>query len=124
LGITLIVTSVIFVVVGATVFLRTDRQVQQLDTMLSSSPQALLAAEQPRMEQVVRSFAYYRVVYSAAAVLAAILPWFVARPALQGRAVGLLVLAAFGLVIDHYAEHRALPYVRALDALAAAKPPS
>jgi hypothetical protein len=52
-------------------------------------------------------------------VLALLFVFVIGTPRLQGAAVGLLVLAALGLTIDFFAEHRAVVYQQALIARSA-----
>ncbi len=68
------------------------------------------------METVVRSFAYYRVMYGLACIIALAFVFASGRPALHGIAVGLLLFAALGLTIDYFARDRALRYTAEIGA--------
>lgn len=64
------------------------------------------------MTAVVRSFAYYRVMYGLASIIALAFAFGSGRPALHGIAVGLLLFAALGLTIDYFAQARAIWYAQ------------
>lgn len=66
------------------------------------------------MTQVVAGFGWYRIGYLVAVLLALALVFLLGKPWQHGLAVGLLLLAALGLTIDFYAEHRAVDYVHGL----------
>ena len=96
--------------VGATVYLRTDRQVAQLTSLYHSSRAEFARVEGGRMDTVVASFRLYRVMYTLAGIAALVLVSLTKNPGLHGVAVGLFIFAAMGFTIDHYAEERARRY--------------
>jgi len=102
--------------VGGSVYSRTDRQVERLLELQQQASAQFAAQEGPRIRQVVKSFGLYRLCYALAVLLALGFVFLIGKPFCHGLAVGLLVLAALGLIIDHYAEARAVDYVRALEA--------
>jgi hypothetical protein len=110
----LLLTAALGLSVGGTVYLRTDGQVSGLVELQRADPARFAVEEGPRIRAVVRSFGQYRVGYAAAVVLALLFVFVAGTPRLQGAAVGLLVLAALGLTIDFFAEHRAAVYEQAL----------
>jgi hypothetical protein len=110
LGAVLLAAALIGGVVGATVYLRTDRQVAQLTSLYESDRGEFARAEGGRMNTVVASFRLYRIVYALAGIAALILVSLTRNPALHGVGVGLLLFAAMGFTIDHYAEERARWY--------------
>jgi hypothetical protein len=105
--------------VGGTVYFRSDAQSQQLIEQQRSQPSQFAAEEGPRIRQVVRSFAQYRVGYAVAVLLALFFEFVMGRPSQHGFAVGLLLLAALGLTVDFFAERRAEQYQQALQAVGA-----
>jgi cation transport ATPase len=111
----LLLTAALGLGVGGGVYSRTDAQVRQLVELQRADPGRFAAEEGPRIRQVVRSFRLYRAGYAIAIVLALVFVFLPGRPLFHGLAVGLLILAALGLTIDHYAEARAAGYVRALE---------
>ena len=115
----LLLSAALGIGVGGGVYVRTDSQVDHLQELQRSSPARFAAEEGPRMRQVVKSFGLYRTGYAVAVILALVFVFLVGTPLFQGMAVGLLVLAGLGLTIDHYAEARAVEYVRDLHAAGA-----
>ena len=114
LAASLLLTAALGLSVGGTVYLRTEGQVAGLVELQRADPARFAAEEGPRVRAVVRSFGQYRIAYAAAVVLALLFVFVVGTPRLQGAAVGLLLLAALGLTIDFFAEHRAVVYQQAL----------
>jgi len=111
--------ALIQVIVGWTVYARTDRQVKDLHTLLARDRAAYGAAEIPRMEAVQKSFRLYKVieiVLLAAGLLGIFL--FQDRVALHAVASGLVLQAGLMLVFDFYAQSRAEVYVEQLRRLA------
>jgi cation transport ATPase len=111
----LLLTALLGLGVGGGVYARTDAQVRQLVELQRADPGRFAAEEGPRIRQVVRSFGGYRIGYAIAIVLALGFVFVPGKPLFHGLAVGLLVLAALGLTIDHYAEARAAGYLRGLE---------
>jgi drug/metabolite transporter (DMT)-like permease len=111
----LLLMAALGLVVGASVYFRTDAQVRQLTHTYQTDPATFAAREGPRIRQVVRSFGWYRMAYAAAVLAALLLVFALGQPAHHGLAVGLLLLAALGLTIDFHAERRARTYVDALE---------
>jgi integral membrane sensor domain MASE1 len=119
----LLLAAVLGLVVGGTVYFRTEHQVAELHRLRAADPARFSAEEGARIGAVVRSFGQYRLAYAAAVVLALVLVFVFGRPVHQGIAVGLLVLAALGLTIDFYAGERAQEYRRGLVEAGAIAPP-
>jgi hypothetical protein len=120
----LLVIAALQIIVGTTVYTRTDAQVADLIQKLQKSPPVFAAQEEIRMARVMRSFRLYRGIeiglISVGAVLALFLrprgdwmPW-AGWPAVGA---GLMIQAAMMLVFDFYAERRAEPYLDAVQRL-------
>jgi O-antigen ligase len=105
--------------VGGTVYFRSDAQSLQLIEQQRTNPSQFAAAEGPRIQQVVNSFARYRIGYAVAVLLALFFVFVMGKPSQHGFAIGLLLLAALGLTIDFFAERRAEQYQQALQAIGA-----
>jgi hypothetical protein len=116
LAATLLLVAALGLGVGGTVYLRSDAQAQQLVELWRLDTARFDADEGIRIRQVVGSFGLYRMAYAVAVMLALVFVFMLGRPLFYGLAVGLLILAALGFTIDHYAETRALGYLRALEA--------
>jgi hypothetical protein len=108
--------ALIQIVVGWTVYARTDGQRKDLHSLLSKGlakdKAAYTAAEVPRMETVRKSFRIYKaieIVLLAAGLAGAF--FLKDRVALHAASVGLALQAGLMLVFDLYAESRAEVYV-------------
>jgi lipoprotein signal peptidase len=119
LALALLIMAGLGVSVGGTVYFRSDAQSQQLIEQQRTNPSQFAAAEGPRIQQVIRSFAQYRIGYAVAVLLALFFVFVMGKPSQHGFAVGLLLLAALGLTIDFFAERRAQLYLQALQAAGA-----
>jgi len=114
LAATLLLTATLGLIVGGTVYLRTDAQVAALHELEATDPDRFSATEGARIATVVKSFGHYRLAYAVATLLALVCVFLVGRPVFHGLAVGLLILAALGYTIDFFAEERARTYQRGL----------
>jgi O-antigen ligase len=119
LALALLIVAGLGVSVGGTVYFRSDAQSQQLIEQQRTNPSQFAAEEEPRIQQVIRSFAQYRIGYAVAVLLALFFVFVMGKPSQHGFAVGLLLLAALGLTIDFFAERRAQLYLQALQAAGA-----
>jgi hypothetical protein len=111
------IIGVIEVIVGATVFLRTDGQVRRLRQALEADLATGLAPELERMERVLRSFGQLKIAEIALLVgglLLALLLW--RRAGWRGAGLALALEAAAALGFDSVAAERAEVYVKALRA--------
>jgi len=111
--------ALIQLVVGGTVFLRTDGQLSALSAQLASAPAAYQAAEVARMEVVMRSFQLYKVLELALFAVGVALTYvFRQRETLYAVGLGLVLQSSLMLVADLFAEKRGdiyLAQVRALE---------
>ncbi len=112
MGYSLVAVALIQLIVGWTVFSRTDRQVKDLHALLAKDPGAYAKAEIPRMQTVRRSFLIYKgiEILLLAAGAVGMLLWR-DRPALHAASLGLALQASLMLVFDLMAERRADVYV-------------
>ena len=107
--------AAIQVVVGLTVFLRTDVQVAGLAARLASDSASLRAEELARMARVLWSFRVYgliEVVLIAAGVL--VTARFPGQQSLYAIGVGLVIQASLMLVLDLFAAQRGRAYLDAI----------
>jgi hypothetical protein len=109
----LIAIAAIQLVVGATVFFRTDAQVAALQAQYGADRAAFKAAETPRMEAVVRNFRLYKGI-EIALLATGILLTFLLRhsDAWYAVGIGLIIQSSLMLVLDLFAERRADEYLR------------
>jgi hypothetical protein len=115
LAASLLLTAALGLGVGGGVYFRTDAQVARLQQLQQSDAAGFAAQEGPRIRQVIKSFGIYRLCYAAAVLIALLFVFVLGKPLFHGLAVGLLILAALGLTIDHYAEARAVRYLEGLE---------
>ena len=114
----LVAIAAIQLVVGTTVFLRTDAQAAALQRQLVAAPATFKVEEGARMKTVLRNFDLYKSIE-----LALLAAGIAAALGLRGReywrafGLALALQSAFMLVLDFYAEARAQDYVAALRAL-------
>ena len=116
----LMAVALIHLVVGSTVFLRTDAQLAALTAQLQQDPEAYRAEESARMATVNSNFDLYRNIELGLIALGAVM--LLAgrargRALLAGAGAGLALQAAFTLGLDLFAEARADIYTAAILAL-------
>lgn len=111
----LVIVAVIQLVVGGTIYFRTDGQVESLIQRLDGDPSAMQRDESARMEKVMTSFRLYKMIEVALILVAIGLLIFTRPPAIAaGVGLGLLLQASVMLTADIVAEHRGATYVAAL----------
>jgi hypothetical protein len=104
--------ALIQIVVGWTVYARTDGQTKDLHTLLAKDKAAYVAAEVPRMATVRKSFRVYKAIEIALLAAGLAGAFFLKdRVALHAVGVGLALQAGLMLIFDLYAESRAAVYV-------------
>lgn len=112
MGYPLVAVALIQLVVGWTVYARTDRQVRDLHTLLARNPGAYVGEEIPRMMKVQRSFQIYKwieILLLSAGAVGMLLSR--GRPTLHAVSLGLALQSSLMLVFDVVAERRADVYV-------------
>jgi hypothetical protein len=115
----LITIALIQIMVGSTVYFRTDAQMRGLHSQLAADPGAYRAAELPRMETVRRSFNLYKGIEIALLVLGvAGYFFFREKQTLFAASLGLMLQAALMLALDLVAERRADTYMDQIRRLA------
>jgi hypothetical protein len=108
----LVAIALIQIVVGSTVYFRTDAQALGLHRQLAADPAAYRAAELPRMERVRRSFNLYKGIEIALLALGvAGYFFFRERQTLFAASHGLMLQSALMLALDLVAERRADVYM-------------
>ena len=107
----LIAVAAVQVVVGLTVFLRTDGQVAGLSARLASDAAGYRAEELARMARVMWSFRLYEIIEIALVAAGVVLTArFADRQPLYAIGVGLVIQASFMLVLDLFAAQRGRAY--------------
>lgn len=110
--------GLLMVVVGYTVYSRSDAQRKDIAYKMDMNPNALTLQEIPRMEKVMANFVYYR--YTEIFLLAAGIILFLVfrtKPTGQwwmGLGLSLAIMAAIMLLADGFAERRGAQYFKGL----------
>ncbi len=110
LSLPLLLTAVIFACVAIPLLIRDNQHKAKLVSQISTQFEQVRNEEMQRITNVIKWYPYYRYVYLISIVSALFLFLFKHRAFWQGTAVGLLVFASIGFVIDHYSENRARNY--------------
>ena len=118
MAIPLITIALMQLVVGATVYVRTDSQVQNLITQSQSAPAQFQQDELKRMQTVMRNFNLYKTIEMVLLVVGVCLIGLLQRfDIAAGVGAGLVLQAAFTLALDMFAEARGQDYMVALKGL-------
>ena len=115
----LVVIALMQLVVGGTVYLRTDSQVSTLIAQIHLNPAALKAEETLRMQTVMKNFSIYKAIEMLLLVFGVGMIAFMQRNDMAaGIGVGLVLQAAFTLTLDIFAEARGADYLSAIQGIA------
>ena len=116
----LVAIALMQMVVGASVYLRTDRQLSNLSAQLNENPATLKAEETTRMQTVMKNFSIYKAVEMLLLIVGIGMIAFLQRyDVAAGIGVGLVLQAAFTLTLDIFAEARGADYLSAIGSIAA-----
>jgi hypothetical protein len=111
----LIAIAAIQIVVGSSVYLRTDAQVATLSAQLETAADAARAAEDVRMAKVMKNFGLYKIIEIILLTIGVLLVLFLRQSDLAvGIGAGLILQSSFMLALDMFAELRAEEYIAAL----------
>lgn len=108
----LVSIALIQIVVGSTVYFRTDEQVRTLTQQMKEAPVEFRSDELARMKKVNESFALYKVIEIALLTIGIFMSfYFAGNSTLYSAAIGLIAQSSLMFVADLFAEHRAMHYV-------------
>lgn len=114
----LVAIALMQMVVGASVYLRTDTQLSTLSAQLKVNPAALKVEETTRMQTVMKNFSIYKAVEMVLLIVGVGMIAFLQRHDMAaGIGVGLVLQAAFTLTLDIFAEARGADYLSAIGAI-------
>ncbi len=113
----LVGVGLIQLVVGGTVFFRTDSQVKSLSARLETAPAEFRNEELARMETVNQNFRIYKIIEIALLAAGIALALWKRNDLLYSAGIGLILQAGLMLVFDLFAERRAEIYVQAIERL-------
>jgi hypothetical protein len=112
----LILVAIIQLVVGSTVYFRTDNQVAVLKSQLHDDPQAYKLAELSRMGTVINNFKMYKGIEIGLLVLGIALTFiFRDKDLWYFIGIGLIIQSSLMLVLDLFAEKRASDYLKSME---------
>jgi hypothetical protein len=118
MAVPLITIALMQLVVGTTVYLRTETQLQNLVIQSQSAPAQFKQDEVSRMQTVMKNFNIYKTIEMVLLVLGVCLIGFLQRfDVAAGLGAGLVLQAAFTLALDMFAEARGQDYLSALNGL-------
>ena len=107
--------ALVHLIVGTTVNLRTDAQVEALVVQSQTAPTQFKQDELGRMDTVMKNFKTYKIVEVTLLAVGVCLIVFLQRfDVAAGVGAGLVLQAAFTLALDIFAEARGQDYIRAL----------
>jgi hypothetical protein len=107
-----ILIGIIQIVVGSTVYFRTDKQIDQLETLYQQDKIAFAKVETPRMNTVMKNFSLYKKIEVAFVVIGLLLVFFApSKEFWLGIGVGMLLQGALMLTADIFAERRGKEYI-------------
>lgn len=114
----LVIVALIQIMVGGSVYLRSDKQIETFSAQVQSAPAAYKVDEVKRMDVVNKNFTLYKWL-EIALLLAAIATTFVVsrNSAWYAVAIGLFIQSSLMLTADLFAEHRAHHYVDCINRL-------
>ncbi len=110
-----ILVGVIQLVVGGTVFFRTEKQVVTLEALYLKSKTDFVIAESDRMNKVMNNFSIYKKIEIAFVIAGALI--IILAPSKEfwlGLGVGMLLQGALMLTADIFAERRGESYQTAI----------
>jgi hypothetical protein len=111
-----ILIGIIQIVVGSTVYFRTDKQINQLETLYQQDQAAFAKAETPRMDTVMKKFSLYKKIEVVFVVMGLLLIFFAPSKGFWlGIGVGMLLQGALMLTADIFAERRGKEYIRSIE---------
>ena len=106
--------SLIQIVVGTTVFFRTDKQMDDLKSKLESSRQIVYSEELPRMQKVMSNFKLYKAIeisFIFLSLIGFVYSYFNSDPRILGFCSGLLIQSSLMIIADVIAEERGKLYL-------------
>lgn len=114
----LVVIALMQIVVGSTIYLRTDSQLSTLNAQLQTNPAVLKAEETARMKTVIKNFSIYKAIELLLLIIGVgMIAFFQRHNVVTGIGVGLVLQSSFTLALDVFAEARGAEYLSAIQGL-------
>jgi len=110
-----ILIGIIQIVVGSTVYFRTDKQTLQLENLYQQDEAAFAEVERPRMNKVMMNFSLFKKIEIAFVIVGLLLIVFSPdRQFWLGFGLGMLLQGTLMLTADIFAERRGMEYIENL----------
>lgn len=113
----LVAIAAIQIIVGSSVYFRTDAQVADVQQQYEQAPTEMAQNEIPRMETVVKNFKIYKWVEIALLITGIVICFVTTGYTAYAIGIGLIAQSAIMLVLDLFAEKRAEVYLDFLRSL-------
>ena len=107
--------GLILIGTGTGVGLRTAGQIAEIEKGFNETPAAMVEKELPRMEKVNANFRLTFIAFGIVAALGLLIHYLCGPEWGRGFGAVLILAASIGLLIDGFAERRAIPYTSALE---------
>lgn len=117
MGIPLLIIGAAMAIGGPLLARTVNARQDRLEASFADSPAEPVAAELARIEKVNRNWRYLKIAWAGLAAVAFALVFAVGREWVHGVALALLIAVAALMVIDTFAEQRAVTYETHLRAL-------
>jgi hypothetical protein len=108
----LVAIALIQLVVGGSVYVRSPKDIERVQTIVKQTPSKIKLEEIPRMEVVMKNFVLYRWI-ELGLLLTGIALFLLSGPSTlwKGVGIGLSIQAGFMLLLDFFAESRGRVYL-------------
>lgn len=113
-----ILFGLVLAATGIGVGTRTNGQTAELIRGYNEAPAEMVSKELPRMHKVNANFRVTFYAFGALAVVGLGLHYLITADWARGLGAVLILIGALGLLIDGFAERRAIPYIEALESIA------
>jgi uncharacterized membrane protein YidH (DUF202 family) len=115
LAIPLILLGAVEIIVGATVYIRSPKDIQRVETYFQQDISKVQAVEIPRMQAVNKQFRWLRYTEISFMILGLLFAFgFRNQPFWQGFGIALFMQSAVLLSLDYFAERRGIEYLEKL----------
>ncbi len=122
LAIPLLLFSMVQIVIGTTIFVRSPKDHLQVENILKNEPQKIQTQEIPRMEKVMNNFVFYRYFEISMIFLGFVLMFALSNYGFwKGFGLGLFIQCAVLLSLDFFAEKRGHFYMEHLQTIEISK---
>lgn len=113
-----ILIALIQIIVGSSVYIRSPKDIQRVNDIITASPEKIQTEEIPRMETVMKNFSLYKKIEIGMMIAGlAMFLFFAQGTVLKGVGAGLFIQALFMLILDLFAESRGKDYLNFLSNL-------